>query len=298
MIHPIYRHLTSVELHAAKLFAKNKDDEASAVINSFINTSGSMYNGATIEQGAPTLEIRAIMASTIMNTGFVNIDASRNQWYSKMSEKVIREIPVSEFKVPFSAGYIRMVNGGFMFYKDDDGIIVALLHDNVIDRIAEEYSFVTDPNDIPDEELAGASPVMFIAKSSMEKIGEVIDKSNYDRGQEAVVVSILSALMYVSLANAASDDMADTVSRKIVKGKKSAKRGVPSHIINVINVRQKRPSTESDAHEVRRKSDKMWVVRGHWRNQWYAADGVHKPKWIHPHFKGSGREVAQKVYRL
>lgn len=30
----------------------------------------------------------------------------------------------------------------------------------------------------------------------------------------------------------------------------------------------------------------QWDVRGHWRDQWYATEGVHKPKWIDPYTKG------------
>lgn len=30
----------------------------------------------------------------------------------------------------------------------------------------------------------------------------------------------------------------------------------------------------------------QWIVRGHWRNQWYASQGIHQPKWIVPHVKG------------
>ena len=29
-----------------------------------------------------------------------------------------------------------------------------------------------------------------------------------------------------------------------------------------------------------------WIVRGHWRKQWYPKDGAHKPLFIEPHIKG------------
>jgi len=29
-----------------------------------------------------------------------------------------------------------------------------------------------------------------------------------------------------------------------------------------------------------------WMVRGHWRQQWYPSRGVHRPIWINPHIKG------------
>ena len=30
----------------------------------------------------------------------------------------------------------------------------------------------------------------------------------------------------------------------------------------------------------------QWIVRGHWRQQWYPAREVHRPVWIAPHIKG------------
>lgn len=29
-----------------------------------------------------------------------------------------------------------------------------------------------------------------------------------------------------------------------------------------------------------------WLVRGHWRQQWYASEGVHRAIYINPHIKG------------
>ena len=29
-----------------------------------------------------------------------------------------------------------------------------------------------------------------------------------------------------------------------------------------------------------------WFVRGHWRNQYYKSENVHKPIWIDPYIKG------------
>lgn len=30
----------------------------------------------------------------------------------------------------------------------------------------------------------------------------------------------------------------------------------------------------------------QWEVRGHWRNQWYPSEGIHKPKFIEAYLKG------------
>ena len=31
---------------------------------------------------------------------------------------------------------------------------------------------------------------------------------------------------------------------------------------------------------------RRWIVRGHWRNQWYPSLGINQPKWIGPYIKG------------
>lgn len=30
----------------------------------------------------------------------------------------------------------------------------------------------------------------------------------------------------------------------------------------------------------------QWIVRGHWRNQWYPSEGRHKQRYVPPYVKG------------
>jgi hypothetical protein len=44
-----------------------------------------------------------------------------------------------------------------------------------------------------------------------------------------------------------------------------------------------------------------WMVRGHWRQQWYAATQLHKPRWIHPFIKGpedKPLKVPEKLFKV
>jgi len=44
-----------------------------------------------------------------------------------------------------------------------------------------------------------------------------------------------------------------------------------------------------------------WLVRGHWRNQWYPSMGVHRPKWIPEHIKGPDDKpliVREKIFSV
>lgn len=55
-------------------------------------------------------------------------------------------------------------------------------------------------------------------------------------------------------------------------------------IVRVIELRRP-PHSDGDGSGVR-EYHHAWVVRGHWRQQWYPAREVHRPVWIAPHIKG------------
>lgn len=54
--------------------------------------------------------------------------------------------------------------------------------------------------------------------------------------------------------------------------------------VRIINLR--RPSGSSTNGESDREYHHRWIVRGHWRQQWYPGRKVHRPVWIAPHIKG------------
>jgi hypothetical protein len=53
--------------------------------------------------------------------------------------------------------------------------------------------------------------------------------------------------------------------------------------VRVIELRRTAHSGPGDGS---REFHHQWIVRGHWRQQWYPARGVHRPVWIAPHIKG------------
>lgn len=62
------------------------------------------------------------------------------------------------------------------------------------------------------------------------------------------------------------------------------KAGVAEQPVRVLELRRPRhsgPSGESD-----REYHHQWIVRGHWRQQWFPKREVHRPVWIAPHIKG------------
>ena len=64
------------------------------------------------------------------------------------------------------------------------------------------------------------------------------------------------------------------------------KQGITTDTVNVIRLRriQSQPSTCDDPAD--REWSCQWIVRGHWRLQFYPSKGSHQPVWIMPHVKG------------
>lgn len=54
--------------------------------------------------------------------------------------------------------------------------------------------------------------------------------------------------------------------------------------VRVIQLR--RAPSPGGAGESDREYHHQWIVRGHWRQQWYPGRQVHRPVWIAPHVKG------------
>ena len=69
--------------------------------------------------------------------------------------------------------------------------------------------------------------------------------------------------------------------------------------VRVIELR--RPQRSGPAVPGSREYHHAWVVRGHWRQQWFPKREVHRPVWIAPHIKGpEGAPLigGEKVYAL
>ncbi|MEU4410748.1 hypothetical protein AB0F88_40110 [Streptosporangium sp. NPDC023963] len=62
------------------------------------------------------------------------------------------------------------------------------------------------------------------------------------------------------------------------------KQGYEPPRVRVITLR--RAKSSADHGESDREYHHQWIVRGHWRQQYYPSRGVHRPVWIAPHIKG------------
>ena len=292
MNHPLYNYLSSSEVEIALLKADGKADEAEKRMEEAVAFLNKVAKTQGIEIEDFVIDLRTWIAAAVIRDGHIAIDASRDDWYDKVSQKTISAIPVKNFKIPFPSGSITVGGNIYLFTRDDTAMYLVLIKDD------KNIDFDITTGELPDDSIIDQLLPVFVFKQDSDiTVGEEITKNELSEEQTKEVYSILSALMYITMSKASVEEYGDTLQAKKVKSKGKKKKGIPKHTINVINVRQKIRKGNGFTHSYS-KSDKTWIVRGHWRNQWYPKLNTHKPKWIDPFFKGKGKVTANKIYKL
>jgi len=69
--------------------------------------------------------------------------------------------------------------------------------------------------------------------------------------------------------------------------REAKRRGMPE-VKDVIVVELRRVTTKTDGEPGQAHYSHSFMVRGHWRNQWYESLKIHRQKWISPYIKGEG----------
>lgn len=57
-------------------------------------------------------------------------------------------------------------------------------------------------------------------------------------------------------------------------------------LIRVVELRQREYQQRDESHDAHIEYTCQWLVRGHWRQQFFPGSGEHRPLWIAPHIKG------------
>lgn len=98
---------------------------------------------------------------------------------------------------------------------------------------------------------------------------------------------VASALISMFLLMAQGDvTESETVHADRAARKRLARAGVEGvQSVRCIKLRS-RSARSGSTESVSREYHHQWIVRGHWRNQWYPSREGHKPKWIAPYIKG------------
>lgn len=208
--------------------------------------------------------------SKVAESGHVLINTESNEWSSTTSRRTIAMMRLKDFKFPFQAGTV-MINDtpvSFCFGEimGDGGLHLSFDTD---------YGLHTNSLD-PDVAL-----------------GELLTPDDGDTTQSEMAYDLMSVLLFVSTFD--STPRVKSVVRPRAAGSK--KRSIPKHSVTTISLKQRVESSAGNGSK-RGKSDKCWIVRGFWRNQFYAVEGVNKPKWIDSHWRGEGREEVEKVYKI
>lgn len=126
-----------------------------------------------------------------------------------------------------------------------------------------------------------------------EPIGEQV--GGWKKENIETIYSILSILLYMGRYSGSTERVSP---KQIVTSKGSKKKGISKHRIHIIKLKQYEGAMKGHHNGGGGVSDKSWIVRGHFRNQYYSATNSHKVKWIEPYWKGSGVEDIEKVYQI
>jgi hypothetical protein len=79
----------------------------------------------------------------------------------------------------------------------------------------------------------------------------------------------------------------DTTRTPRSERRRTARLGLPERDVRVARIRRTvHDSGTENGTGQGREYQHRWVVRGHWRNQWYPTVEAHRPIWISPHVKG------------
>ncbi len=214
------------------------------------------------------LNVHMHTMDAIAKNGHVLIDVENSDWESEISEKTISSLRPRDIHFPFLAGAIKDK-------KSEEGVVFF--------RITDSFFYISFS--IDDGLLAHK---IRMDETFKEGILEL-------ETHRTVAYRVASVLMYIAAFKREKSRVKENTTNKL---KASKKRSVPSHRIHTVFVRQPKTSREGVSHSGHSKSNMSWIVKGHWRNQWYASIEGHKPKWIDPYFKGKGKEEISKIYKV
>lgn len=111
------------------------------------------------------------------------------------------------------------------------------------------------------------------------------DESEEEQGVDRAALSASAYLLLTSALLMMQQPVTTTSDAEYTRAdrRRLARRNITTDRVRVIQLRR---SSSAGHGESDREYHHQWIVRGHWRQQWYATRGVHRPVWIAPHLKG------------
>lgn len=131
--------------------------------------------------------------------------------------------------------------------------------------------------------ISDAAPVVRDVTLPFEALaGHAPDRGRFDEPDASGVLQIFLSFAHMIRQEIAEATTVSTPPAPVVdkKGRKRFRKDT----ITFLSVRRSPPKAgRGDSH---REYSHRWVVRGHWRRQWYPSEGRHKPKWIMEYIAG------------
>ncbi len=209
-----------------------------------------------------------LVESEVAKKGHILINTSEDRWSSTSSIRTINSLTLDGFKFPFEAATVMMDDDEITFSRRDNRLTVV------------RYE---------------STGIYLVTIAEGLTIGEVFEEMDASDETRRMVYSLLSLLLYISAFN--TNRYIDSQIKPRCSG--SNKKKIPKHNVKIITLKPDIRLSNSGSDTTKRESStKAWVVRGHWRNQYYAKTDDHKPKWMSPYWKGEGKEELGRVYKI
>lgn len=186
---------------------------------------------------------------------------------------------------PYDAGGQWRRGGVWMsFYRDRAEMFANLRDERTLNGLRGDLARL-----VPDNEYGIQYAPDAAAKSRLEESLAAVDQPGFTSYWAKHLMATL-LLMRQPLVYQRAEPIRRGLRRQLERS------GYPTGDIRILDARPRRYTTvprDDDGHapeqteqESGRKIGVRFPVRGFWRNQWYPSRGVHRPKWIDPHWRG------------
>ncbi|MGI5286610.1 hypothetical protein ACQEVF_25180 [Nonomuraea polychroma] len=187
---------------------------------------------------------------------------------------------------PYDAGGQWRHGGVWMsFYRNRAEMLAKLHHDRDRDNLRDIVTRL-----VPDNEYGIQFTADQAGKASLEERLAETDKPAYTSYWAKHLMATL-LLMRQPLVYQRAEPIRRGLRRQLERS------GYPTGDICILDARPRQYTTvprdetgpapeQAGTEEGGRKLSVRFPVRGFWRNQWYPSRGVHRPKWIDPHWRG------------
>lgn len=204
----------------------------------------------------------------VIKNGFTILEVNKEEFDSNISRKTIEKMLISNINMPFDSFSIKFNNEG-----------------------KESFIFVQNNKDkvIFSRELENG-----ILSCELKKdYNEIIETLKvYNEDSINMILDSLSVIMYFTAFKNEKNRV--QISKILNKSNSTRKIAKTISIIKLnTNIYENAQDNILDSH-----SNKTWIVKGHWRNQWYGKEEIHKLKWIDSYWKGDSKEQMQKIYKV